>query len=152
MISADTYEELYEILSLMDKSTVMKVPIDILNTIKEQRNTEYQTKIDKNDIFNENNVNKETIDLLCYLDYHYWMDESKKSEVDLIRKQRLQEDENKKREQYNPNNIFKKANKNIETTNTEIHENVTNTALIEYKESFFTRFKNFIFKILHINK
>ena len=56
MISADTYEELYEILSLMDKVTVMKVPIDILNTIKEQRNPEYQTNIDKTDIFNENKI------------------------------------------------------------------------------------------------
>ena len=147
MISADTYEELYEILSLMDKSTVMKVPIDILNTIKEQRNTEYQTKIDKNDIFNENNVNKETIDLLCYLDYHYWMDESKKSEVDLIRKQRLQEDENKKREQYNPNDLFKK-DENTE----QILENIINTSLAEHKESFFIKFKNFICKILHIRK
>ena len=152
MISPDTYEELYEILSLMDKSTVMKVPIDILNTIKEQRNPTYQTRIDKTDIFNENNVNKETIDLLCYLDYHYWMDENKKAEVDRIRKQRLQENENKKRERYNPDDIFNKENKNIETTNTEIHENVTNTTLIEYRETLFVKFKNYIFKILHINK
>ena len=56
MISANTYEELYEILSLMDKATVMKVPIDILNTIKEHRNPEYQTRIDKNDIYNKMNV------------------------------------------------------------------------------------------------
>lgn len=146
MISANTYEELYEILSLMDKKTVMKVPIDILNTIKEQRNPEYQTRIDKNDIFNENNVNKETIDLLCYLDYHYWMDENKKAEVDLIRKQRLQEEENKKRAQYNPNDIFKKVEKE------ELVENMTSTSLKEYKESIFARFRNFIFKILHINK
>jgi hypothetical protein len=143
MISADTYEELYEILSLMDKTTVMKVPIDILNTIKEQRNPEYQTRIDRNDIFNENNVKKETVDLLCYLDYHYWMDESKKAEVDRIRKEMLQEEENKKREQYNPNNLFKKE---------QILKNDLNTSLTEYKESLFVKLKNFIFKILHINK
>ena len=144
MISADTYEELYEILSLMDKATVMKVPIDILNTIKEQRNPEYQTNIDKTDIFNENNVKKETIDLLCYLDYHYWMDENKKSEVDRIRRQKFEEEEKKKLEQYNPNDLFKKVEKE------KMPENNTSTALIEYKESIFERFKNFIFKILHI--
>ena len=146
MISSDTYEELYEILSLMDKQSVMKVPIDILNTIKEQRNPEYKTRIDKNDIFNEDNVNKETIDLLCYLDYHYWIDETKKAEVDQIRKQRLQEEENKKREQYNPNDIFKKVEKE------ELVENMTSTSLKEYKESILARFRNFIFKVLHINK
>ena len=144
MISADTYEELYEILSLMDKVTVMKVPIDILNTIKEQRNPEYQTNIDKTDIFNENNVKKETIDLLCYLDYHYWMDENKKSEVDRIRRQKFKEEEKQKLEQYNPNALFKKVEKE------KIPENSNDTALIEYKESIFERFKNFIFKLLHI--
>lgn len=145
MISANTYEELYEILSFMDKTTVMKVPIDILNTIKEQRNPEYQTKIDKNDIFNENNVDKETIDLLCYLDYHYWMDADKKAEVDKIRKQMLQE-EKKKIEQYNPNDLFKKVEKE------KIVENSSSTSLTKYKDSFFTKFKNLIFKMLRIDK
>lgn len=146
MISANTYEELYEILSFMDKQSVMKIPINILNTINEQRNPKYQTRIDKNDIFNENNVSKETIDLLCYLDYHYWMDDSKKAEVDRIRKQKFQEDDDKKREQYNPNDIFKKVEKE------ELVENMTSTSLKEYKESIFERFRNFIFKLLHINK
>ena len=151
MISANTYEELYEILSLMDKQTVMKVPIDILNTIKEQRNPKYETRIDKNDIFNENNVNKETIDLLCYLDYHYWMDESKKAEVDKIRLQRFKEDDDKKREEYNPNDLFKNVNKVEVSPNKDGMEN-DNINLLEYKESFFTKLKKLIFKIFHINK
>lgn len=147
MISAETYEELYEILGLMDKATVMKVPINILNTIKEHRNPEYQTNIDKADIFNVNNVRKETIDLLCYLDYHYWMDENKKAEVDRIRKQKFQEEENKKREQYNPNNLFKKDEKVEQTDGKNL-----SASLIEHKESLFAKFKKIIFKILHINK
>ena len=61
-------------------------------------------------------------------------------------------EEQEKIEKYNPDDIFKKANNTTETTNMEISENNTNTALIEYKESFFTKFKNFIFKILHISK
>ena len=72
MISAKTYKELYEILSYMDKVTVMKIPISILQTIKNKKDNRYITKIDKNDLFNEHNVNRETIDLLCYLYKHYW--------------------------------------------------------------------------------
>ena len=34
MISGETYEELYEILGQMDKKTVMQIPEDILNNIK----------------------------------------------------------------------------------------------------------------------
>ncbi len=72
MISDKTYKELYEILSYMDKVTVMKIPISILQTIKNKKDNRYITKIDKNDLFNEHNVNRETIDLLCYFHKHYW--------------------------------------------------------------------------------
>lgn len=72
MITSKTYKELYEILSYMDKVTVMKIPIEILQTIKKKKDNRYITKIDKNDIFNEKNVNRETIDLLCYFYKHYW--------------------------------------------------------------------------------
>lgn len=58
-----------------------------------------------------------------------------------------QKKKEEKREKYNPDALFKKVDKNIERT-----ENNNTTALIEYKESFFTKFKNFILKILHINK
>lgn len=34
MISSSTYKEIYEILSYMDKLTVMKIPIEILQNIK----------------------------------------------------------------------------------------------------------------------
>ena len=44
--------------------------------------------------------------------------------------------------------IFEKQ----QNINDKLSENHVDTSLIEYKESFFTRFKNFIFKILHINK
>ena len=72
MSTSKTYKELYEILSYMDKATVMKIPTEILQTIKNNKDDRYITQIDKNDIFNEKNVNKETIDLLCYFDKHYW--------------------------------------------------------------------------------
>ena len=72
MISSNTYKELYEILSYMDKKTVMKIPLDILQNIKKYKNNYYKTKIDKKDIFNEKNVNRETIDLLCYFYKNYW--------------------------------------------------------------------------------
>ena len=72
MITSKIYKELYEILSHMDKATVMRIPINILQTIKNKKDNSYITKIDKKDLFNENNVNRETIDLLCYFYKHYW--------------------------------------------------------------------------------
>ena len=72
MVTSKTYKELYEILSYMDKITVMKIPLDILQTIKKKKDNKYITQIDKKDIFNEKNVSRETVDLLCYFYKHYW--------------------------------------------------------------------------------
>ena len=71
------YQEVYEILSLMDKKTVMKIPLEILQTIKENRNKEYVTQIDKNDIFNIENLNEDTIKLLSLIDLNYWINTEK---------------------------------------------------------------------------
>ena len=53
-----------------------------------------------------------------------------------------------KNKKYSSDKIFEKQ----QNINDKLSQNHVDTALIEYKESFFTRFKNFIFKILHINQ
>lgn len=81
MINADTYSEVYEILSYMNKSIVMKVPVEILEVIKENRNMEYVSKIDKADLFNLNNISKDTINVLAWLDVNYWIDKEKREKI-----------------------------------------------------------------------
>lgn len=93
---------------LMDKLTVMKIPEEILRTINEKRNKEYITRIDKNDIFNEKNVSKSVLDLICYFEYNYWMDDIKKHEIDEIHKRKFEKNEAEKRKKYNYNNLFSK--------------------------------------------
>lgn len=196
------YQEVYEILSLMDKKTVMKIPLEILQTIKENRNKEYVTQIDKNDIFNIENLNEDTIKLLSWIDLNYWINTEKYENIKKIsvnqmvlnelskkeqfenttifnkkennkniisqniidnngvkEKQKLKKiyDKNenvyqiKLREKYNSDNLFKNQKedlKNNEQENTD--ENIHEISLVEYKENFFTKFKNFILKLLHI--
>ena len=139
MVSSNTYQEVYEILSYMDKLTVMKIPEDILTTIKIKRNPNFITKINKQDIFNEENVSKETIDLLCWLDYNYWMNDEQRIEIDKIKREISIEVENEKREKYNPESIFKKH-----IQNNKLEENITKdeVAMIEYKESIFRKIIN----------
>ncbi len=108
MLTANDYQEVYKILSLMDKLTVMKIPEEILKNINKKRNKEYVTRIDKNDIFNEQNVSKTAMDLICYFEYNYWMDDKKKSEIERLHKKRIQEMEVEKRKRYNYNNLFSK--------------------------------------------
>ncbi len=146
MISPNTYEEVYEILGLMDKMAVMKIPEETLKFIKEKRNPGYKTKIDKNDIFNEQNVSKEAIDLLCYFDYHYWIDENKKREVDRIHKLKIQKIENEKTKKYNPDDIFKCKQNN--SNDIILRGQEEKIEMIDYKEQKW--YKKLFAKILKI--
>ena len=97
----------------MDKLTVMKIPEEILKNINKKRNKEYVTRIDKNDIFNEQNVSKTAMDLICYFEYNYWMDDNKKREIERLHKKRIQEMEVEKSKKYNYNNLFSKLLYNV---------------------------------------
>lgn len=127
MIESDTYSEVYEILSYMDKSTVMKIPSEILEKIKEKRNKFYISNIDPNDIFNSQNVKKQTIDVLVCLDVNFWMTDEKKKKLKekYYRKNILQQ------EMYNADNIFKKSKNN------EYQNAVEEVSIVEYEEKNF---------------
>lgn len=141
MISGETYEELFEILAQMDKPTVMKIPEEILNNIKSRRNKDYKTRIDRNDLFNESNINKETVDLLCWLDYNYWMNESEKDNIKHIISSNYEKENDLKRQKYNPDIIF------TEKTFKELVDN-SNEELAEIpKDSFFTKLKKFFSRL-----
>ncbi len=141
MISGETYEELFEILAQMDKQTVMKIPEEILNNIKSRRNKDYKTRIDRNDLFNESNINKETVDLLCWLDYNYWMNESEKDNIKHIISSNYEKENDLKRQKYNPDIIF------TEKTFKELVDN-SNEELAEIpKDSFFTKLKKFFSRL-----
>ena len=141
----NTYEEVYQILSYMDKVTVMKIPIDIIENIKKKRNTNYKTRIDKNDLFNENNIDKTSMDMLCYFDYQYWMSDEKKKEIDKIIAEKRNKEELGKKEKYNVDDLFDKPK-------IVVSDNVTSgNELIEIKEKnvflkIWDKIKN-IFKI-----
>ena len=45
--------------------------------------------------------------MLCWLDYNYWMEDNKKSEVDKISKEKYIKSDIEKREEYNSEKIFK---------------------------------------------
>lgn len=139
MISRNTYEEVYEILSYMDKMTVMKIPKDILNNIKERRNKEFKTRINKDDIFNQQNVSKEAIDILCWIDFNYWMNSSQKNEIEKWNYRKKVLEEEKKKNNYNYNDMFKKVD-NLQNSLTE------KKSLIIRKEHWYNKILNLISK------
>ena len=139
MISGNDYAEVYEILSYMDKATVMKVPIDILNNINEKRTRNYNSNIDRNDLFNFENVSINTKRILAWLDVNYWMDENKKQEIIKEKKEQELLLEEKKKEKYD-NNIFKQE------------EKIENKEIVVKEETLFEKIKNNIRKFIFMLK
>ena len=132
------YTEVYEILGCMDKLQVMKVPLKTLNKIKDNRKKDYITKVDKNDIFNKNNISREALSILAYLNLNYWVDQNKKKVLTKLFINNEQKIEIEKRKLYNNENIFKNRKKAYIGSISE------ETDMIKYKENIFIR----IIKIL----
>ncbi len=105
------YTEVFEVLSYMNKEVVIKIPYTILSTIKDNRDLNYISRIDKNDIFNPENLSEKAIAILAWLDLKYLAsEESKKKKIKLY-----QENERKYQEnlhnKYNPDDILKNRNR-----------------------------------------
>ena len=77
----NAYTEVFEILKNMDRKLVMKIPIEIVKTIKDNRNIEYKVKIDKNDIFNKKNISKRALNILGWLKINYLSEKDEKMKL-----------------------------------------------------------------------
>lgn len=114
---------------------IKKLPTKLLEMIYRNSDEKYDIDVDlKKDLKNQN-ISKKAKDMLAVLTYNYWSSENEKK--DII--ERLNENENnyqeKLREKYNPDNIFKNRENKVEAVENSV-------AMVEYKESIFTKIKN----------
>ena len=141
------YTEVLEIIKYFPKEEYAKIPEEKIEFYKNNMYKDYIFTINPEIDLSEQNISPEANAIIVNLFRDYFATEEQKVKIKEILDLNQKKEEQEKREKYNPDDIFKKA----KTANIETSENNTNIALIEYKESFFIRFKNFIFKILHIN-
>ena len=149
---AKAYTEVLEIVKYFPEEEYNKIPKEKIEFYKNNMDKDYVFTINPEIDLSKQNISPEANAIIINIFIDYFATEEQKVKIKEILDLNQKKEEQEKREKYNPDDIFKKANKDTETANIETSENNTNTALIEYKESFFTRFKNFIFKILHISK
>lgn len=114
---------------------IKKLPTKLLEMIYRNSDEKYNIDVDlKKDLKNQN-ISKKTKDMLAVLTYNYWSSETEKK--DII--ERLNENENnyqeKLREKYNPDNIFKNRETKVEALENSV-------AMVEYKKSIFSKIKN----------
>ena len=139
---ARAYSEVDAILEKMDKANVEKIPIKLRKMFKEEKDVEYQNRIDIYNKVQKKELEPKTLTLLAMLYLNYWC-ENDEEENSLI-KQYAENDrksEEETREKYNPDNLFKNKEKNKE----QIANNSTETSLIIVeKEKWYKKIFNFI--------
>lgn len=150
---AKAYKEVIEIIKYFPKKEYVKIPEEKIEFYQKNMDKNYNFIINPEIDLSEQNISPEANAIIVNLFSEYFATEEQKVKIKEILNLNQKKEEQEKREKYNPDNLFK--NKHKEPTgevNERLTESIANTEIEEYKETFFTKFKNFIFKILHINK
>lgn len=136
------YTEVLLILSYMEQKYIDMIPKKLLELFNQEKDKDYQPNINPNVSLAEQNLQRKTLALLAMLNLNYWCeDEKEKQELIAIYAENDRKKEEELREKYNPDNLFKKKEKEEKA-----EEPKESTALIEYEEEKF--FKRLINKII----
>ena len=139
MISVEYSEAISEVLDILENSddTISKkIPNKLIEFWQRNKSTTYKPNLDHSKTINEMKLKEKTKDIITMIYLNYLCDENeKKSIMDTLRKN---EDNYQLmlRNKYNPDSIFKKQTQQ-EIIKTE--ESIKNVAIVEYKESIFSK-------------
>lgn len=127
------FAELDEILKYVPESYSQKIPLEILNIIKSNKDINYKWTYDTNKSLSEQNVIPETFNILTYLNLNYMYNTKEKEELKTILYINESIEEQRKRNKYNLNDIFEKKKSKINIENTQ------NMSISKHKETFIKR-------------
>ena len=138
---SNVYSEVYAVLSLMESQYIDKIPNQLMELVRSEKNEKYAPNIKIDIPLDEQGLQRKTLAFLAMLNLNYWCENEKEkqellemySENDRIAETELQEI-------YNPENIFHK--KKQEKINSD--EKQENKQMIESEE------KSILKKILNI--
>ena len=107
-----TYSEIDDFLELLDEKTRNEVPTKLREFFKKEKDNNYHKEINPNISIKEQNLKKETLALIALLNLQYWCkDEKEKERLKQVYANNENKYQEELREKYNPDNIFKNANK-----------------------------------------
>lgn len=142
--------EVEYILNRLDTSDINKVPQEIWDFIKENKDSDYNFEYDINKTIMENNLHKDTIAILTYININFLLNSKQKKEmIELLKIDELVAEQEKKN-RYNPDDIFK--NKNNDSNKEEQKINIKNLPVKMEEKNIFKKIIMFIKKLLHIKK
>lgn len=104
--------EVNEILNHIEIKYIQKIPRDILKIIRSSELENIDFKYDLTKTLLEQNIQRETLEILSYLNYNFWIKESEKNKFDKMYYDNFIKIEDEKRAKYNPDDLFKNKNYN----------------------------------------
>ena len=140
-IYARAYTEVLEIIKYFPEEEYVKIPIEKINLYKSNMDKNYIFSINPEIDLSRQNISAEAKAIMVTLFRDYYATEEQKKLICEILELNQEKAEEEKRKKYNPDKIFEKDNQNVEN---EVQIPNNTMQLVEYKETFFTKFKKFI--------
>lgn len=110
---ANAYSEVLEILKYISKEDYEKIPNSKIELFETNHNKEYIFKYNPNKTLDEQNVSKTAKAIIAILFRDYWATEIQKEKIITKQNYDRKQLEEKKKERYNSDNLFKNNEKKI---------------------------------------
>ncbi len=146
------YTEVLEIISHFSNEEYSKIPEEKINFYKQNQDKNYKYSIDPEKDLSKQYISEEANAILVSLFRDYFATERQKEVLKNLLNQNQAKLEEKKREKYSTD-VFKKEE--IQKREEDIkkkEEYLQDNQLIQYKQTFFSKFIEFIKKIINRNK
>ena len=102
------FVEVDEIVKHLPKKELSKIPNDVIDLIRKNKDSEYIWKYDSNKKLEEQNIHKDTIAILSYINTKYILEGNQKTLMKNLHYCNEKKSEKLKKEKFNSKNIFKK--------------------------------------------
>ena len=136
----NAYTEVYTILQELNEEEYNKIPLEVVEAIKLNRNEEYDYKLDDELELKEQPMLPETKAILFNLFRDYLATPEQKIKIIRMQNEERQKNELKKQQKYSTEIFTNRQKENI------VKQNNNETQIIEYKENLFRRMLNRIKK------
>lgn len=120
---AYAYAELLEVLSFMDQNYIKKVPKKLMAIFQANALAEYENHINQNQPLEEQGLSEKTTALIAMLTVQYWCEtKEQKQQLITLFKENEKKYQEELREKYNPDTIFNKEDKLMESLDNELDQ------------------------------
>ena len=137
LITNKSLTEVYEVLKHLSKIEYYKIPKEAIDIIVQNKDNNYKWNYDETKSLSEQNLSREAIAILSYINLEYLLNDEKRKLMEEIYEKNEKKLEEKKSKLYNKDDLFIKKS-DIENKQAETQKE--NVALIEEKEKILTKF------------